>query len=88
MYFPLDYRSGTDSIPLSGGVVMEGLRAESPHKFPSKPGDENPVETEVNPDAPKGVEIPTGVRVPKGDRPSRTTYTDPIRHREQPTANF
>lgn len=66
---------------------MAGLRAESPRRFPSKPGTENPVETEVNPDAPKDIEIPTGVRVPKGDRPTRKIYIDPTRHREQPRAN-
>jgi hypothetical protein len=66
---------------------MAGLRAESPHKFPSKQGNDKPVETEVNPDAPKDIEIPTGVRVPKGDRPSRTAYIDPRRHREPPRAN-
>ena len=67
---------------------MAGLRAESPHNFPSKPGTENPVETEVNPDAPKDIEMPKGVRVPKGDRPTRKIYIDPSKHREQPHANF
>jgi hypothetical protein len=70
---------------------MTYIRAEHPNKFPSKQGNDNPVETEVNPDAPKGIEMPKGVRVPKpvGDRPIRRTRIAPGRHdQSQPGATI
>jgi hypothetical protein len=55
-------------------IRVESYGNEDVHRFPSKIIPDRPADAEVNPDAPKQIDIPEPVPAPRGDPPSTTVF--------------